>query len=94
MRLLHMAYIHYLLNTVTFKKHDFRWSLRQKLRIYSRNCVIPVVRVRTLGSVGSQTQLSLRCNFSDYVLGNNYMFRPMVAIFRLSWEYLRATSLQ
>ena len=36
----------------------------------SRNCVIPVVRVRTLGSVGSRTQLSLRCNFSDYVLRN------------------------
>jgi hypothetical protein len=50
------------------------------------SCVIPVVRVRTLGSVGSQTQLSLGCNFSDYVLRNNYMFRPMVAIFRLSWE--------
>ena len=45
----------------------------------------------TLGSVGSRTQLSLRCNFSDYVLRNSYMFRPMVAIFRLSWEYLRAT---
>jgi hypothetical protein len=57
----------------------------------SRNCVIPAVRVRTLGSVGSRTQLSLRCNFSDYVLRNNYMFRPIVAIFRLSWEYLRAT---
>ena len=49
------------------------------------------VRVRTLGSVGSRTQLSLRCNFSDYVLRNNYMFRSMMAIFRLSWEYLRAT---
>ena len=57
----------------------------------SRNCVILVVRVRTLGSVGSRTELSLRCNFSDYVFRNNYMFRPMVAIFRLSWEYLRAT---
>jgi hypothetical protein len=39
-----------------------------------------------LGSVGSQTQLSLRCN---YVLKNNYMFRPMMAIVRLPWEYLR-----
>ena len=48
-------------------------------------------RQETLGSVGSRTQLSLGCNFSDYVLRNNYMFRPMVAIFRLSWEYLRAT---
>ena len=47
--------------------------------VRSRNCVIPVVRVRTLGSVGSRTQLLLRCNFSDYVLRNNYMFRPMVA---------------
>ena len=46
---------------------------------------------RSLGSVVSRTQLSLRCNFSDYVLRNSYMFRPMVAIFRLSWEYLRAT---
>jgi hypothetical protein len=44
-----------------------------------------------VGSVGSRTQLSLRCNFSDYVLRNNYMFRAMMAIFRLSWEYLRAT---
>ena len=52
---------------------------------------MPVVRVRTLGSVGSRTQLSLRCDFSDYVLRNNCMFRPMVAIFRLSREYLRAT---
>ena len=40
----------------------------------------------TLGSVGSRTQLSLRCNFSDYVLRNNYVFRPMVGIFKLSWE--------
>ena len=45
------------------------------------------VRVRSLGSVGSQTQLSLRCN---YVLQNNYMFRPMMTIVRLPWEYLRA----
>ena len=29
-----------------------------------------------LGSVGSRTKLSLRCKFSDYVLRNNYMFRP------------------
>ena len=50
--------------------------------LYSRNCVIPVVCVfvRTLRSVGSQTQLSLRCN---YVLKNNYMFWPMMAIVRL-----------
>jgi len=34
----------------------------------------------TLGSVGSQTQLSLRCNFSDYLFRNNYMFRPMTTI--------------
>ena len=40
----------------------------------SRNCVIPVGCVRTWGSVGNQTQISLRCNFSDYVLRNNYMF--------------------
>ena len=40
-----------------------------------------------LGSVVSQTQLSLRCN---YVLKNNYMFRPMMVIVRLPWEYLRA----
>ena len=45
----------------------------------------------TQGSVGSRTQLSLRCNISDYVLRNSYMFRLMMAIFRLSWEYLRAT---
>ena len=45
--------------------------------------------VRTLGIVGSRTQLSLRCNFSDYLLRNNYMFRPMMVIFRLSWEYPR-----
>jgi hypothetical protein len=51
---------------------------------------MPIVRVRTLESVGSRTQLSLRCNFSDNELRNNYMFRPMMAIFRLSWEYLRA----
>jgi len=62
-----------------------------QMQLCSRNCVIPVVCVRTLGSVGSRTQLSLRCNFSDYVLRNNYMFWPMMAIFRLSWEYLRAT---
>jgi len=62
-----------------------------QLQLCSRNCVIPVVCVRTLGSVGSRTQLSMRCNFSDYVLRNNYMFRPMMAIFRLSWEYSRAT---
>jgi hypothetical protein len=55
--------------------------------------VVSLCRLRhwCLSSVGSGTQLSLRCNFSDYVLRNNYMFRPMVAIFRLSWEYLRAT---
>ena len=52
------------------------------------NCVIPVFCVRTLGIVDSQTQLSLRCNFSDYVLKNNYMFWPMMAIVRLPWEYL------
>ena len=39
----------------------------------------------------SNTAVSLSCNFSDYVLRNSYMFRPMMAIFRLSWEYLRAT---
>ena len=42
--------------------------------------------ITSLGSVGSQTQLSLRCN---YVLKSNYMFRPMMAIVRLPWEYLR-----
>ena len=40
----------------------------------------------SLGSVGSLTQLSLGCNISDYVLRYNYMFWPMMAIFRLSWE--------
>ena len=43
--------------------------------------------VRTLWSVGSQTQLSPRCNF---VLKNNCMFRPMMAIVSLPWEYFRA----
>ena len=52
----------------------------------SRNCDINVLCVRNLGIVGSQTQLSLRCN---YVLKNNYMFRPMMAIVRLPCEYLR-----
>jgi len=33
--------------------------------------------IHALESVGSRTQLSLRCNFSDYILRNNYMFRPI-----------------
>jgi len=37
-------------------------SFSLKKYLESRNCVIPVERVRTLGSVGSRTQLSLRCN--------------------------------
>jgi hypothetical protein len=45
----------------------FDWLNIGKTTCQSRNCVIPVVRVRTLGSVGSRTQLSLRFNFSDYV---------------------------
>jgi len=44
------------------------------------------VSERCLGSVGSETHLSLMCN---YVLKNNYMFRPMMAIVRLFREYLR-----
>jgi hypothetical protein len=64
-----------------------RYNLRNLYhQDHSRNCVIRVVRVRTLGSVGSRTQLSLRCNFSDYVLRKNHMFRPMVAIFSLSYS--------
>jgi hypothetical protein len=48
------------------------------------------VCVRTLGSVGSETQLfSLRCNLMTVYWKNNYMFRPMTAIVRLSWEYFR-----
>jgi hypothetical protein len=54
-------------------------------------CGLLINLLSALGSVSSRTQLSLRCNFSDYVLRNNYMFRPMVDIFRLPWEYLRAT---
>jgi len=44
------------------------------------------VCVRTWRSVGSQTQLSVRCN---YVLRKNYMFRSMVAIVRTTWENLK-----
>ena len=46
------------------------------------------VCVRILGSVGSRTQLCHWGVFNDYVL--NYMFRPVVAIVRLPWEYLGA----
>jgi len=64
------------------------WGFRKRRLVFTtqpcsilpRNCAIPVVCVRTLGIVGSQTQLSLRCNFSDYVFRNNYMFRPMMTI--------------
>ena len=73
------------------RAHPGQRTLLRPCRVISGNCVVPAVRVRTLGSVGSRTQVSLRCNFSDYVLRNNYMFRPMVAIFRLSWEYVRDT---
>ena len=43
--------------------------------------------IRTSGSVGSQTQLSLRCN---YVLKNNYIFRPMMVIVRLPLGVLKS----
>ena len=45
---------------------DIHAILTETLACLSRNCVIPVVCVRTLGSVGSQTQLSLRCNYVHY----------------------------
>ena len=66
-------------------KNDWVWE-------YVPTCGLQVgcYPPQPLGSVGSRTRLSLRCNFSDYVLRNN-MFQPMVANFRLSWEYLRAT---
>ena len=49
----------------------FKVKHNYKIRPKSTNCVITVVRVRTLGSVGSQTQVChVMCN---YVLKNNYI---------------------
>ena len=51
---------------VTQRKFNEKVISSLVLIFKSKNCVIPVVCVRTLGSVGSQTQLSLRCNFSNF----------------------------
>ena len=70
----------------TLRVHYFKIPYKNQESCHPR-CVC-----ENFGNCGqSNTAVSLRCNFSDYVLRNNYMFRPMVAIFRLSWEYLRAT---
>jgi len=54
----------------------------------SRNCVIPIMCVRTWEMWVVKHNCVTDVYFNDYVL-NNYMFRPVMAIVRLPWGKLK-----